>query len=59
MDNIGEEESMEAASQRHADLMLELRQFGNNLAWGCVGIIVVIIATVYFFFKYHPFWRYP
>lgn len=54
-----EEESMYVASERHAQIMQELQTFMNRAAWGCLGIIVVVIATAYFFFKFHPFWRYP
>lgn len=59
MNEQPEDESMYVASERHAQIMQELQQFGNRLAWGCLGVVVVAIATVYFFIKYHPFWKYP
>lgn len=46
-----EDESMYVASERHAQLMAELAQFFNRLAWGMIGIIVVVIGAVIFFFK--------
>lgn len=56
MDN-DEDEAIYVASERHAQLMNELAQFFNKLAWGCLGIIVVAIATVYFFFKFNWSWK--
>lgn len=45
-----EDESMFVASERHAQLMADLAKFFNRLAWGMIGIIVVIIGAVVFFF---------
>ena len=59
-ENEPEDESMYAASERHAQIMQELQTYGNRAAWGCIGIIVVAIGTaIFYLFKYNPFWRYP
>lgn len=39
-----------ASSERHSQLMQELGEIGNRLAWGCLGIIVVAISAIICYF---------
>ena len=55
-----EDKEIWSASERHAQIMQDGENFFRRLAWGCAGVVVLVVGTVLFFlFKFHPFWRYP
>lgn len=47
-------------AERHAQHMADLARVGRNITRFVLLVITLCIGfTIFFLFKYHPFWKYP